>query len=77
MSVGQQGHFMMFFLARRVRPPLLLSVITACPENLLSKHALQKLCAQGVVTGRLINCRQILQLNSALNTHKKKKPTTV
>lgn len=54
MSVGQQGQFMMFFCARSVRPPLLLSLTRVFPANLLSRHALQKLCAQGVVTGRVI-----------------------
>lgn len=68
MSEGQQGHFIMFFIARRVRPPLLLSIIRVFPTNLPSKHPLQKLCAQGVVTGKFITCRHIWQLNPVSTT---------
>ena len=66
MSFEQDGHFMTFFCARSVRPPSrVLSLMKVWPEKALSKQALQKLCAQGVVRGRVITFRQIMQLNSA------------
>lgn len=69
MSVGHEGHCRTFFCDRSVRPPLLLSLTEDIPANAPSKHALQKLWAQGVVTGRVMTCRQIRQLNSACNTY--------
>lgn len=70
MSFGQQGHFMTFFCARRVRPPLLLCLTWVIPANLPVRHSLQKLWAQGVVTGELMTSRQIWQPNSELNKKK-------
>jgi hypothetical protein len=69
MSVGHDGQLMTFFWDRSARPPLLLSLIKVLPANAPSKHNLQKLCAQGVVIGRVITCRQIRQLNSAYATY--------
>lgn len=73
MSVVQEGHFMMFFCERSVRPPRFLSLIWVIPANVDSRHVLQKLWAQGVVTGRLITFWQIMQLNPVIKKIRKTK----
>ena len=66
MSLGQEGHFMTFFCARSVRlPSHVLCLTKVWPEKAPSRQDLQKLWAQGVVSGRTITFRQIRHLNSA------------
>lgn len=66
MSWAQDGHFMIFFCARKVRlPSHVLCLIKDWPANAPSRHSLQKLWAHGVVRGRVITFLHIRQLNSA------------
>lgn len=66
MSFVQAGHFITFFCTLNVRlPSHVLCLTKLWPAKKSSRHALQKLCAQGVVRGLVITCRQIWQLNSA------------
>uniref|UniRef100_A0A7C9EP16 Uncharacterized protein n=1 Tax=Opuntia streptacantha TaxID=393608 RepID=A0A7C9EP16_OPUST len=64
MSIVHAGHFMTFFWVLSERPPVFLSLTNFWPPNAPSKHDLQKLCAQGVVIGRVNTLRQRRQLNS-------------
>ena len=71
MSVGQEGHFFTIFWALRVRPPRLLSLIEDWESYAPSKQVLQKLWAQGVVSGSLITSWHIEQANSAGQVNRK------
>lgn len=74
ISVGQNGHFFTIFCALRVRPPSrVLSRTNDLSAYESSKQDLQKLCPQGVVSGRVITFRHSRQQNSATKSESLRK----
>lgn len=71
MSMIQDGHFITFFCTLNDLLPWPLCLVKLWPAKAASRHALQKLCAHGVVIGQTITFRQIWQLNSAWWTTQK------